>query len=113
MQAISALSLGTPVPSERTHLVIQREGTATCPPIYIMRISQEDLRKIAVLAGQGEVGEMTSLVNRYAEKERATTGWILLECKDDFHQTAAHIAAKAGQTGECAHNKPIFLCPSS
>lgn len=63
-----------------------------------MSATQRESHEISVLAGQGETAKLATLVREIAEREGASPGEILLGCKDDFQQTAAHIAAAAGQT---------------
>ncbi len=65
-----------------------------------MHISHAESHGISVLAGQGELVRLRDEVNRLAEREGTTPDEILIACKDDYHQTAAHIAAKGGQTRE-------------
>ncbi len=62
-----------------------------------MAISPHEAHQIAVHAGQGETAELTALVRSLAEREGTSPGQVLLGCKDDFQNTAAHMAAKAGQ----------------
>jgi hypothetical protein len=59
---------------------------------------QHESHQIAVYAGQGETTKLASAVKDLARREGTSTAEILIGCKDDFHQTAAYIAAKAGQT---------------
>ncbi len=66
-----------------------------------MQISHAENHGLSVYAGQGEHVRLRDEVRRLAEREKTTPDEILIACKDDYHQTAAHIAAKAGQTGEC------------
>lgn len=63
-----------------------------------MHIAQTESHRVSVLAGQAEITQLCKTVRDLAEREHATPGEILIACKDDFQQTAAHIAAKAGQT---------------
>ncbi|KAK3898734.1 hypothetical protein C8A05DRAFT_18732 [Staphylotrichum tortipilum] len=63
-----------------------------------MPATQQESHEISVLAGQGETAKLATLVRKIAERECASPGEILMACKDDFQQTAAHIAAAAGQT---------------
>ncbi|KXX75833.1 Ankyrin repeat domain-containing protein 27 [Madurella mycetomatis] len=63
-----------------------------------MHITAQELHHISVLAGQGEIIKLRAAVKNLAERENTSTAEVLLACKDDFHQTAAHIAAKSGQT---------------
>lgn len=63
-----------------------------------MPVTRQESHQISVYAGQGEVAKLRSLVHDLAEREGMTTAEVLLASKDDYHQTAAHIAAKAGQT---------------
>ncbi|AEO65528.1 7a611f84-7f45-457a-851c-a2729b532d36 [Thermothielavioides terrestris] len=63
-----------------------------------MRITPEESHQIAVYAGQGEVAKMTAAIKHLAEREGVSPAQVLFGCKDDFQQTAAHTAAKGGQT---------------
>ncbi|KAK4224899.1 hypothetical protein QBC38DRAFT_369899 [Podospora fimiseda] len=63
-----------------------------------MQIKPQEAHHIAVLAGQGEIAKLKTAVHELAGREEATPGDIIIACKDDFQQTAAHIAAKSGQT---------------
>jgi hypothetical protein len=63
-----------------------------------MAIAEHESHQLAVYAGQGETTKLASAVKVLASREGISTAEILIGCKDDFHQTAAHIAAKAGQT---------------
>ncbi|KAL2024243.1 hypothetical protein VTK56DRAFT_9399 [Thermocarpiscus australiensis] len=63
-----------------------------------MGITPQEAHEISVLAGQGETIKLRDTVRALAGREGIQTGDVLLACKDDFQQTAAHIAAKAGQT---------------
>ena len=63
-----------------------------------MQIKPHEAHHIAVLAGQGETAKLKEAVNELAQRETASPAGILIACKDDFQQTAAHIAAKSGQT---------------
>lgn len=63
-----------------------------------MHITAQESHHISVLAGQGEIIKLRAAVQSLAERENTSTAEVLLACKDDFHQTAAHIAAKSGQT---------------
>lgn len=62
-----------------------------------MPISSRETHQVSALAGQGEVPKLVSLVRKLARREGTPTSAVLAACKDDFQQTAAHIAAKAGQ----------------
>jgi hypothetical protein len=63
-----------------------------------MPIAEHESHQIAVYAGQGETTKLASAVKDLARREGTSTAEILIGCKDDFHQNAAHIAAKAAQT---------------
>ncbi|KAK4161239.1 hypothetical protein QBC43DRAFT_268925 [Cladorrhinum sp. PSN259] len=63
-----------------------------------MHIKPQEAHHIAVLAGQGETAKLKAAVKDLAERESTSPGDVLIACKDDFQQTAAHIAAKSGQT---------------
>lgn len=63
-----------------------------------MVITQDESRAISVLASQGEIIKLKRTVNSLAEREGLSVAELLMEAKDDFQQTAAHMAAKAGQT---------------
>ena len=63
-----------------------------------MPATQAESHQISVLAGQGETTKLATLVREIADRDSASPGEILMGCKDDFQQTAAHIAAAAGQT---------------
>ncbi|KAK3986372.1 hypothetical protein QBC44DRAFT_333399 [Cladorrhinum sp. PSN332] len=63
-----------------------------------MQIKPQEAHHVAVLAGQGEIAKLKACVKELAEREATSPADILIACKDDFQQTAAHIAAKAGQT---------------
>ncbi|KAK0628351.1 hypothetical protein B0T17DRAFT_522516 [Bombardia bombarda] len=62
-----------------------------------MYISPQESHYISVLAGQGELFMLSASVKNLAIRESVQPGDILIGCKDDFQQTAAHIAAKSGQ----------------
>lgn len=62
-----------------------------------MHITQQESHDISVLAGQGELVKLRKAVHSLAERESASPADILIACKDDFQQTAAHMAAKGGQ----------------
>ncbi len=68
-----------------------------------MQISHAENHGISVFAGQGDLVQLQNAVQRLADREQTTPDEILIACKDDYHQTAAHIAAKAGQTREHIH----------
>jgi hypothetical protein len=63
-----------------------------------MHITTSEAHHISVLAGQGEIIKLRAAVKSLAAREEASTAEVLIACKDDFQQTAAHIAAKAGQS---------------
>ncbi len=63
-----------------------------------MPVTQQESHQISVLAGQGETAKLATFVRELAAREGVSPGEILINCKDDFQQTAAHIAAAAGQT---------------
>ncbi|KAK3330739.1 hypothetical protein B0H66DRAFT_73460 [Apodospora peruviana] len=63
-----------------------------------MNIKPQESHHISVLAGQGEVRKLSAAVKTLAQRENASPADVLISCKDDFQQTAAHIAAKSGQT---------------
>ncbi|KAH8883357.1 hypothetical protein GQ53DRAFT_798357 [Thozetella sp. PMI_491] len=63
-----------------------------------MRITQAESHHISVLAGRAETVVLCKTVRALAEREQTSADDILIACKDDFQQTAAHIAAKSGQT---------------
>ncbi|KAK4197809.1 hypothetical protein QBC40DRAFT_180069 [Triangularia verruculosa] len=63
-----------------------------------MHISPQEAHHVAVLAGQGECAKLTAAVKALARREHESPANILIACKDDFQQTAAHIAAKSGQS---------------
>ena len=63
-----------------------------------MHIAQQESHHVSVLAAQGETAALRAAVIALAERERTTPGDVLTACRDDFQQTAAHMAAKAGQT---------------
>lgn len=65
-----------------------------------MAISPQESHHISVLAGQAELVKLGAAVKALALRENASPADVLISCKDDFQQTAAHIAAKSGQTGE-------------
>ncbi|KAM7195926.1 hypothetical protein V8F20_007291 [Naviculisporaceae sp. PSN 640] len=62
-----------------------------------MKISPQESHHVSVLAGQGELTKLASTVDALARRENESPADVLICCKDDFHQTAAHIAAKSGQ----------------
>ncbi len=62
-----------------------------------MAIAPHEAHQIAVHAGQGEIVQLAALVRSLAEREGISPAQILISSKDDFQQTAAHMAAKAGQ----------------
>lgn len=64
-----------------------------------MHISPQESHHVSVLAGQGEVIKLVATVNALAQREKESPADVLIFCKDDFQQTAAHIAAKSGQVG--------------
>jgi hypothetical protein len=68
-----------------------------------MPVTPDESHQIAVHAGQGDTIQLSALVRQLAEREGTSPAQILLSCKDDFHQTAAHIASKAGQTRTRPH----------
>ncbi|KAK3362474.1 hypothetical protein B0T25DRAFT_467788 [Lasiosphaeria hispida] len=63
-----------------------------------MHIAQQESHHVSVLAGQGELAKLRNAVKALAQREGVSPADIIIACKDDFQQTAAHIAAKAGQT---------------
>ncbi|KAK4236414.1 hypothetical protein C8A03DRAFT_35690 [Achaetomium macrosporum] len=63
-----------------------------------MPIAQQESHKIAVYAAQGQTVELATIVRDLAMREGVSPAQILIGCKDDFQQTAAHAAAKTGQT---------------
>lgn len=63
-----------------------------------MHISPQEAHHVAVLAGQGECAKLVTAVKALALREHESPADILIACKDDFQQTAAHIAAKSGQS---------------
>ncbi|GAB1311486.1 hypothetical protein MFIFM68171_01696 [Madurella fahalii] len=63
-----------------------------------MHIAAQESHHVSVLAGQGEIIKLRAAVKSLATRENTSTAEVLLACKDDFQQTAAHIAAKSGQT---------------
>ncbi len=65
-----------------------------------MAIMPHESHQIAVFAGQGEIVQLATLVRSLAQREGISPGQVLISCKDDFQQTAAHMAAKAGQIRE-------------
>ncbi|KAK1758579.1 hypothetical protein QBC47DRAFT_145538 [Echria macrotheca] len=62
-----------------------------------MFISPDESRAISVHASQGEIVKLKRLVGDLAAREGVSTADVLGEARDDFQQTAAHMAAKAGQ----------------
>lgn len=74
-----------------------------------MPVTEQESHRIAVYAGQGETTELASAVKVLGRRESASTAEILIGCRDDFHQTAAHIAAKSGQTRNHAMAVDIIL----
>ncbi|KAK3694171.1 hypothetical protein B0T22DRAFT_437273 [Podospora appendiculata] len=62
-----------------------------------MNITPQEAHHVSVLAGQGETAKLAVHVKHLAQRERASTADVVIACKDDFQQTAAHIAAKSGQ----------------
>lgn len=66
--------------------------------VRTMPIEPWESHQIAVYAGQGETIKLIATVKNLATREGTLAAQILFDCKDDFHQTAAHIAAKAGQS---------------
>ncbi len=62
-----------------------------------MAISEVEGHNVSVLAGQGELVELRAAVKRLAARENIALDDVLIACKDDYHQTSAHIASKAGQ----------------
>ncbi|KAK3393941.1 hypothetical protein B0H63DRAFT_459552 [Podospora didyma] len=63
-----------------------------------MHITSQESHHISVLAGEGEIVKLKLAVKALARREDASPADVLIACKDDYHQTAAHIAAKSGQT---------------
>ncbi|KAK4192390.1 hypothetical protein QBC35DRAFT_221740 [Podospora australis] len=63
-----------------------------------MHVKPQEAHHISVLAGQGEIKRLKSAVQELAARENVSTADLLISCKDDFQQTAAHIAAKSGQS---------------
>ena len=76
------------------------------PQNVVVHVGAHESHHISVLAGQGETLKLGREVESLARREEVSTGDILLACRDDFQQTAAHIAAKSGQTG-------MFMFPLS
>lgn len=66
-----------------------------------MPVAQHESHQVAVFAGQGETVKLATFVRSLAEREGTSPCQVLLSCKDDFQQTAAHMAAKAGQIRKC------------
>ena len=66
----------------------------------IMHIAPHEAHQIAVHAGKGETSDMTALVQYLARRESTSTAAVLIASKDDFQQTAAHTAAKGGQSSK-------------
>ncbi|KAM7213527.1 hypothetical protein V8F06_011082 [Rhypophila decipiens] len=62
-----------------------------------MKVSPQESHHISVLAGQGELTKLATSVKALAQREMVSPADVLIFCKDDFQQTAAHIAAKSGQ----------------
>ncbi len=62
-----------------------------------MAITEVEAHNVSVLAGQGELTELRAAARRLAVRENIALDDVLIACKDDFHQTSAHIASKAGQ----------------
>lgn len=75
-----------------------------------MHIAPHEAHQIAVYAGQGETSKMTALVQDLAKREDVSTAEVLIGSKDDFQQTAAHTAAKAGQSGT---RLPLSCCQTT
>jgi len=73
-----------------------------------MPIAPHESHQAAVFAGQGETSKLTTFVRSLAEREGTSPGQVLISCKDDFQQTAAHIAAKAGQIRKSTHRFPCL-----
>lgn len=62
-----------------------------------MAITDAESRHISVLAGEGDLPKLRAAVQALALREALSPADVLITCKDDYHQTAAHIAAKGGQ----------------
>lgn len=62
-----------------------------------MAITDAESRHISVLAGEGDLPKLRAAVQALALREALCPADVLITCKDDYHQTAAHIAAKGGQ----------------
>ena len=63
-----------------------------------MHFTHQESHHISVLAGQGEIIKLRNHVQTLAKREATSPAEVLIACKDDFQQTAAHIAAKSGQS---------------
>lgn len=70
-----------------------------------MAITDAESRHISVLAGEGDLPRLRAAVQALALREALCPADVLITCKDDYHQTAAHIAAKGGQ----ARKHPLSL----
>ncbi|KAK5656473.1 hypothetical protein OQA88_4856 [Cercophora sp. LCS_1] len=62
-----------------------------------MHIAQPESHHISVLASQGDLVKLRAAVKTLAQREGVSPADLLIACKDDFQNTAAHMAAKAGQ----------------
>ena len=62
-----------------------------------MTISSAESHHVSVLAGKADVIQLCKAVEDLALRECIPAGDVLIACKDDYHQTSAHIAAKVGQ----------------
>ncbi len=76
-----------------------------------MFITQQESHHISVLATQAELVKLRAAVKSLAQREGVSPADVLIFCKDDFQQTAAHMAAKAGQA-RMFHNS-LALTPCS
>ncbi|KAK0656188.1 hypothetical protein B0T16DRAFT_31110 [Cercophora newfieldiana] len=63
-----------------------------------MHFTHQDSHMISVHAGLGEVIKLRKAVQSLAEREGVSPADVLIACKDDYQQTAAHMAAKSGQS---------------
>ena len=77
-----------------------------------MVITDAESRHISVLAGEGDLPKLRAAVQALALREHMAPADVLITCKDDYHQTAAHIAAKGGQARMSphspTHSHPLF-----
>ncbi|KAL2128360.1 hypothetical protein VTI74DRAFT_9288 [Chaetomium olivicolor] len=65
-----------------------------------MPISREEKQRICQLVGQGDTFKLVSVVKDLASREATSTADVLMSCKDDWYENAAHMAAQTGQ-GRC------------